>query len=279
MKALNDISSRRTNLPAFVACLSSMSFLSQATRRWLFIRIATVLLVGATWQTVAWLVASPDFPSCTGVLNSIHFHLTQGDMLSNLWVTLKRVAISFVISMLIGVVIGVLMGTYSKLNRLTDTALIIALNVPALVTILLCYIWFGLVESAAIAAVVLNKIPTVVVMIREGARVVDHDLLAVAKIYRLSPRRTFFKVFLPQLYPFIMASARSGLSLIWKIVLVVELLGRSDGVGFALNTQFQFFDITGILAYTCAFISIILCVEAVVFRPLDRLIARGSVHG
>ncbi|ABG40385.1 binding-protein-dependent transport systems inner membrane component [Paraglaciecola sp. T6c] len=256
-----------------------MSFLSQATRRWLFIRIGTVLLVGAIWQAAAWFVASPDFPSCTGVLSSIHFHLTQGDMLLNLWVTLKRVAISFVISMLIGVVIGVLMGTYSKLNRLTDTALIIALNVPALVTILLCYIWFGLVESAAIAAVVLNKIPTVVVMIREGARVVDHDLLAVAKIYRLSPRRTFFKVFLPQLYPFIMASARSGLSLIWKIVLVVELLGRSDGVGFALNTQFQFFDITGILAYTCAFISIILCIEAVVFRPLDRLIARGSVHG
>ena len=200
-------------------------------------------------------------------------------MLLNLWVTLKRVAVSFVISMLLGVLIGVLMGTYTRFNKLTDTALIIALNVPALVTILLCYIWFGLVESAAIAAVVLNKVPTVVVMIREGARVVDSDLLAVAKLYRLSPGRTFLKVFLPQLYPFIMASARSGLSLIWKIVLVVELLGRSDGVGFALNTQFQYFDITGILAYTCAFISIILCVEAVVFRPIDKLIARGGVRG
>ncbi|MEH6713034.1 MAG: ABC transporter permease subunit [Paraglaciecola polaris] len=265
--------------PVFSACVSLMALLTQETSRWLLTRLATVLAIGAMWQAAAWLVASPDFPSCIAVLNSIHFHLTQGDMLINLWVTLKRVVISFVISMLFGVVIGVLMGTYSKLNRLTDTALIIALNVPALVTILLCYIWFGLVESAAIAAVVLNKIPTVVVMIREGARVVDHDLLAVAKIYRLSPGRTFFKVFLPQLYPFIMASARSGLSLIWKIVLVVELLGRSDGVGFALNTQFQFFDITGILAYTCAFISIILCVEAVIFRPLDKLIARGSVHG
>ena len=284
MKALDDIpkhSANQTviNWPVFVPRLSPMVFLTQATSRWLLSRIATVLAVGVLWQVIAWLVASPDFPSCTAVLSSIHFHLTQGDMLLNLWATLNRVAISFVISMLIGVVIGVLMGSYSKLNKLTDTALIIALNVPALVTILLCYIWFGLVESAAIAAVVLNKIPTVVVMIREGARVVDRDLLAVAKIYRLSPSRTFFKVFLPQLYPFIMASARSGLSLIWKIVLVVELLGRSDGVGFALNTQFQFFDITGILAYTCAFISIILCVEGAIFRPLDKLIARGSAHG
>ena len=32
-----------------------------------------------------------------------------------------------------------------------------------------------------------------------------------------------------------MAAARGGISLIWKIVLVVELLGRSDGIGFKLN--------------------------------------------
>jgi NitT/TauT family transport system permease protein len=75
-----------------------------------------------------------------------------------------------------------------------------------------------------------------------------------------------------------MASARAGLSLIWKIVLVVELLGRSDGVGFALNTLFQFFDIAGILAYTFAFISIVLVIENLIFRPLDKLIARGISH-
>ena len=100
----------------------------------------------------------------------------------------------------------------------------------------------------------------------------------MAKVYKLSLRKTFFKVFLPQLYPYIMASARAGLSLIWKIVLVVELLGRSDGVGFALNTLFQFFDIAGILAYTFAFISIVLVIENLIFRPLDKLIAKGVHH-
>jgi len=115
-------------------------------------------------------------------------------------------------------------------------------------------------------------------MIREGARVVDQDLLAVAKVYKLSPSTTFFKVFLPQIYPYIMASARAGLSLIWKIVLVVELLGRSDGVGFALNTLFQFFDIAGILAYTFAFIAVVLVIETVLFRPLDKLTSRGMTN-
>ena len=92
----------------------------------------------------------------------------------------------------------------------------------------------------------------------------------------LKLKQVFFKVFLPQLYPYIMASVRLCLSLIWKIVLVVELLGRSDGVGFALNTLFQFFDIAGILAYTLAFVLIVLLIEILFFKPFDKLVARGN---
>jgi NitT/TauT family transport system permease protein len=74
------------------------------------------------------------------------------------------------------------------------------------------------------------------------------------------------------------SSSGAGISLIWKIVLVVELLGRSDGVKFALNTLFQFFHIAGIMAYTFTFISIVLVIENLISRPLDRLIARGVHH-
>ncbi|MDO6507334.1 ABC transporter permease subunit [Colwellia sp. 4_MG-2023] len=242
----------------------------------LFTKLGVVFTLCVLWQSLAWVIASSDFPSLLTVLKSLHFHLTEGEMVSNLFITLKRALLSFIIAMVLGGLIGILMGMNSLANKLTDSLLIIMLNIPALVTILLCYIWIGLVETAAITAVVINKVPTVVVMIREGSRAVDQNLLAVAKIYKLSPSKTFFRVFLPQLYPFIIASARSGLSLIWKIVLVVELLGRSDGVGFALNTLFQFFDIAGILAYTIAFVIIILIIELLFFKPFDKVVARGK---
>ncbi|MEH6628927.1 MAG: ABC transporter permease subunit [Motiliproteus sp.] len=234
-----------------------------------------LLSVALIWQLSAFFLQSTNLPTVTQVLSTLWEHLTDGDMLRHLAITLERVLYSFCIAMVIGVVVGIVMGAYPRLNQAGDSLLMVALNIPALVTILLCYIWFGLIEAAAIAAVAINKIPTVVVMIREGARVVDKDLLAVAKVYKLSPANCFFKVYLPQLYPFIMASARSGLSLIWKIVLVVELLGRSNGVGFQLNTFFQFFDIASILAYTLAFSAIILLIEGLIMRPLDRYIAKG----
>lgn len=249
-----------------------MKFLS-----FFLLRFGVILVIALLWQGIAWLADSSDFPTLLAVFSSLQFHLYEGEMIANILITLRRVLLSFIIAMVVGGIIGIIMGVNSIVNKLTDSLLIIMLNIPALVTILLCYIWIGLVEAAAIAAVVINKIPTVVVMIREGARAVDNGLLAVAKIYKLSHRNTFFRVFLPQLYPFIIASARSGLSLIWKIVLVVELLGRSDGVGFALNTLFQFFDIAGILAYTLAFVVIIFFIESLIFKPFDKLVARGNL--
>jgi NitT/TauT family transport system permease protein len=58
--------------------------------------------------------------------------------------------------------------------------------------------------------------------------------------------------------------------LIWKIVLVVELLGRSNGVGFQIGTFFSLFDVAGILAYTIAFAAVIQIIELALLRPLER---------
>ena len=67
---------------------------------------------------------------------------------------------------------------------------------------------------------------------------------------------------------------RSGLALIWKIVLVTELLGRSSGVGFQIALHFQLFDVTGILAYTIAFVAIIQLIEWTILLPLERHVSR-----
>ena len=165
------------------------------------------------------------------------------------------------------------MGRNKRLNVFLDDWLILGLNVPALVIIILCYVWFGLNETAAILAVSLNKIPMVAVIMREGSRAIEKEYIEVAKFYKIPKSRLFMKVILPQLYPYLLSAARSGLSLIWKIVLVVELLGRSNGVGFKLYGFFQFFDISGILAYTLAFVLLIIFVEFILVRPFERKIA------
>jgi NitT/TauT family transport system permease protein len=234
------------------------------------LRIASLLAFVLLWQFAASLADSRTLPDPIAVLARIGAETAALTLPAHLAVTLGRVAVAFFAAMLVGALVGMAMGRWRQVDAFLDAWLVLGLNIPALVTIILCYVWFGLNDWAAILAVAINKIPTVVVTVREGARAVDARLLEVARAYRLPWRTTFLRVYLPQLVPYFMVAARSGLSLIWKIVLVVELLGRSEGVGFQLNVLFQFFDITGILAYTLVFAAVVLAAEGWVLRPLER---------
>jgi NitT/TauT family transport system permease protein len=238
------------------------------------IRLVSLAFLLLVWTVAALLVAGPSLPAPWTVAVSLWQHIVAGDLPYHLGVTLARVAVAFVLAMSIGTAIGIVMGRSRGTDMLFDGWIVLGLNIPALVVIILCYIWMGLTDVAAVIAVAINKIPLVVVTVREGARAVDRDLSQVSQIYRFSWSKTLTKVTLPQLYPYIMAAARNGLALIWKIVLLVELLGRSDGVGFQLSIYFQYFDISAILAYTLAFVGIIFFIESAVLRPLEVHLTR-----
>jgi ABC-type nitrate/sulfonate/bicarbonate transport system permease component len=228
----------------------------------------------AVWQAAASAAASPLLPGPAAVAVALATLTAHGRLLIDLGLTLLRVLASFTAAMAVGSTIGILMGRSRRGDAFFDLWLVLGLNVPALVIIYLCYLWGGLTELAAVIAVGLNKLPNTIVVLREGARAVDRELLQVADALHLAWSRRLRQVYLPQLYPYLMAATRSGLSLIWKIVLVAELVGRSNGVGFQLGLYFQFFDITNILAYTASFVAVVLAIESWGIRPLERRLNR-----
>ena len=236
--------------------------------------LLSLLLLAALWFFAASIADSRVLPGPLTVLGVLAEGLKSGEVPYHLGATLARVVASFVLAMSIGIAIGIAMGRLSRVDRFLDSWLIFFLNLPALVTIILCYVWFGLIEIAAVLAVAINKIPNVVVTVREGARALDRDLDEMSRVYRLGGMTRLRHIMLPQLAPYLMASARSGLALIWKIVLVVELLGRSNGVGFQLSVFFQMFDVANILAYSIAFILIVQIIEWLGLRPLDSMLNR-----
>ncbi|MBQ0713228.1 MAG: ABC transporter permease [Porticoccus sp.] len=226
------------------------------------------------WQLVVWWFEPSMLPSPPEVFTRLLAQWDSGELPQQLWVTVLRVLGSFFSAILLGAFLGIAMGHLPWLDSLLDGVVTIALNIPALVVIILCFIWFGLNELSVISAVVINKAPSMIVIFREGARAIDFKLLEVARVFGLPWWRSFFQVYLPQLYPYFLAATRSGLALVWKIVLVVELLGCSDGVGFQLGVFFQYFDITGILAYTSAFVLLILSIEVLLIRPWEKSVMR-----
>lgn len=231
---------------------------------------SSLVLLLAIWWIAAEGFNNRFLPTPAAVLDALVREWRTGDLLFHLQATLGRVLVSFVLAMFIGCLIGIFLGRNQRADYFFDSWLILMLNLPALVVMILCYIWFGLTDFAAILAVIINKVPNVAVTVREGARALDRDLAQMATLYRFSSWKTLRHVVLPQLNPYFAAAARGGLALVWKIVLVVELLGRSNGVGFQIHLSFQTFDVATILAYSFAFIFVVQLIEWFILKPWGR---------
>jgi len=238
------------------------------------LRLISLGLLLAAWSIGSHFAGARLLPEPQAVALAIIAEARSGALAFNLAVTLARVAASFLIAMTLGTVLGLLMGRHRSVDRLGDPWLVVLLNLPALVIIVLAYIWAGLTETAAIAAVALNKLPIATVTVREGARSLDAGLDEMAQVFRMGPWARLRHVVFPQLAPYLAAAARSGLSLVWKIVLIVELLGRPNGVGFEIGIAFQLFDVTRILAYALAFVAVMLVIETFLVQPLERHVSR-----
>ena len=160
-------------------------------------------------------------------------------------------------------------------DRLADPWLVALLNLPALVIIVLAYVWAGLTETAAIIAVALNKLPIATVTVREGARSLDrrarrdgagvpHGPLGAA-----APCGAFRSSRPTSPRPRGPACRWSGRSCSSS-----SCSGRPNGVGFEIGVAFQLFDVTRILAYAIAFVAVMLAIETFLVQPLERHVSR-----
>ena len=234
-----------------------------------WLEAASLPLLLVIWQLLAWGIDHRLFPTPVEVLQEA-WRLGSGHhLLPDLGQTLSRLAWAFLAAMVLGTALGALLGRVRPVDRLFASWVLIGLNLPAIVVAITCYIWLGLTEFALILAVTINKVPLVAVTMREGVRALDPAYGDLARAYRLDPLRRLRVIVIPQLMPYLLTAARAGLSLIWKIVLVFEVLGSGGGVGFRIGVFFQNFDVTGILAYTLAFMCIVIALEYLVVRPLE----------
>ena len=233
-------------------------------------RIYSLAALIAIWALAAALAQSRLLPGPLAVGAVTLADLRSGELPFQMACTLARVIGSFAIAMVLGVIAGYAMGRSKTVDRYADPWLIVLINMPALVTIIFAYIWIGLDETAAILAVAVNKLPNVIVVMREGARALDPELDEMARAFKFSWLTRIRHVVMPQLAPYLAASSRSGLSIVWKIVLVVELIGRPNGVGFVLGSAFSLFDMARILSYAICFIALMLVIESFLVQPLER---------
>ncbi len=235
----------------------------------------TLKLYSLAVLLLAWIalsfVFSPDIlPGPIPVFAAIIDNLRSGDGFFHLYKTVSRVVLGLVLAMFLGTGIGLMMGLSRKGEIFFESWVMIGLTIPAVVYAIVCLLWFGLNEFAAIIAIGITAFPAVAINMWQGVKDIDMQLVAMGKAFQLPTHDVVRKIVLPQTVPYILAATRYALGISWKIATTVELIGMSSGVGYMLHYWFGLFSMTQVLAWTLTFIIVLLFIEYVLINPFEK---------
>lgn len=226
-----------------------------------------------------WLVLAAVFPPSIvpgplAVISTMWGNIISGQAIEHLSKTLLRVGFGLLLTMVIGTVIGTVMGLSRKGEEFLDSWVMVGLTVPAIVYSIICLLWFGLNDMAAIIAIGLAAYPAVAINIWQGIKGMDTELLSMGRAFRLGRYAIIRKIIFPQLVPHLLAAVRYALGICWKICTTVELIGMSSGVGYMLNYWFGLFSMTQVFAWTFLFLLVMFAIEYLLFKPAEKHLTR-----
>lgn len=232
-------------------------------------RLASFFALLLTWWLASWLV--PDaVPSPGLTAEMIRENFESGVVVGHVFATLNRVFWGFVLAMGLGIAVGMTMGFSDRAERILNLWVMVALTIPGLCYAIVAFLWIGLNEVAAIGAVAITAFPSIAITIREGAKGIDNRLIDMAAAFGAGRARRVRRVVVPQLVPYVLAAGRYGLGIIWKITVLVELLGLSSGVGYMLHYWFQLNNMAQVFAWTAMFTVVMIFLELGVLQQIER---------
>ena len=234
------------------------------------IRILSVIALIAIWYGGAAALPASIMPAPHIVVDVMWKEMMAGPIWKDVAITMGRIAASFSLAMTIAVILGFAMGVSKTAGRFFDVWVICGLTLPSLVLILTIYMVVGLNDKAAILGAALPVVAILTINIWDGVKSVDQKLIDMGKAYHARPVTIVKSIIAPQIAPVLLASARFGLGLIWKMVLFVELLGRGDGIGYKIEFYYQMFNMSKVLAHALLFLFIMLFIEIVLLGKLEH---------
>jgi NitT/TauT family transport system permease protein len=232
--------------------------------------VASLVLLALTWQALSFLSGSDVLPGPVESILAVAESSREGYLWTDIGITAYRIAGAFLIAFAAALAAGTLLGRSRLAAHLFGPWVTIGASVPSLVVIVVVYLTVGVNDHAAMIGTAFIVAPLMTFPVADGIRAISPELQEMARAFAIPKSMILRRVILPQTAPFVFTAARTGLSLTWRLMIFVELLGRSSGVGYRIQYFYNLVDMKRVVATALPFIALMLLFEFCVLRPLER---------
>ncbi|MDI5963696.1 ABC transporter permease [Streptomyces sp. SL13] len=210
---------------------------------------------------------------------------SQGPLWDQVWVTLQETLLGFGIGVTLGVVCGIVLGRLSLLSDVFAPYIKTLNSIPRIVLGSVFAIWFGLGIDSKVALAVVLVFFGVFFNAFQGAREVDRNLIANARILGASNAKVTLHVVIPSALSWITTSLHIAFGFAITGAIVGELLGAQQGLGLLISQAQANFDPDGVYAGLVITAAFALIAEGLItllerrllrWRPRPRSSGAGS---
>lgn len=185
-------------------------------------------------------------------------------LLKDIWWSLQRVVLGWIISFAAAIPTAFLMGWYKPFRNIIDPWVQFLRTIPPIALIPMVILLMGTGESAKIMVIFITSFLVMTVTIYQGIKNIDYTLVKAAYTFGANDFSIFTRVVVPYSFPFILTAARLGVSTALTTLIAAELTGTFYGLGSMIQTAQIYFRMDKVMLG-------IICIGVIGFT-LDRLI-------
>ena len=232
-----------------------------------------LLLVG--WSIVSYgKLIDPFFlPTPSTIAWTIYSLFSEHNFLQDIFVSVLRVSVAFILSALMAIPIGIAMSAFRVTASILEPPIqfIRYLPVPALVP--LTILWIGIGEEAKIALLVIGTFFQLVLLVMDDTNNIPPEYEELAYTLGAGAKDVLFRVVVPAALPNIYDDLRISLGWCWTYLLIGEIVAAETGIGHVIIEAQRFANPEVVIA-AVLIIGVIGLVSDQIFKRAGMLIFR-----
>jgi NitT/TauT family transport system permease protein len=237
-------------------------------------RVALVAVIVGIWWLISLRLPHFILPGPPRVWEALQRISANGELWSNLGITLWRVVLGFLFATAVGLPLGIVLGANRRAGEFFEPLIPVLNTVSSAIWAIFAIIWFGISNATTIFVVFMTAMPLIITNVWQGTRTVNADFIELARVLRMPNRKIMTKIYLPTILPHFFSGARLAFGFGWRVSLVAETIGSSSGVGYRLRQAADLIQTDQVFAWTLTMVILMAAIEMGILKPLENYLFR-----
>lgn len=210
------------------------------------------------------------FPSPIDVIKTLISLMSDGSLFIAIVVSLRRLAIGYIISLAIGLSLGLLIVRYKYLDENFSSLILGLQTLPSVCWLPFAILWYGLDEKSIIFVIAIGSIFAICMATESGIKNVNQLYVKAGKVMGARGLKLYWNVVIPSALPSIISGMKQGWSFAWRALIAGEMLSATKGLGQILMVGRDLADISQVMAVMVVIIVLGLIIDKLIFGTLEK---------